>query len=59
MKFMAITKKAKNIIIKVKNNYVATSKTIDENSGKIEIVATKENLTLVSNKKINIRGNKN
>jgi hypothetical protein len=55
---MAITKTANNITIKVKNNYVATSKTIDENSGKIEIVATKENLTLISNKKINIKGNK-
>lgn len=55
---MAINKTARNLNIKIKNSYISLAKTIHEESGKIEIVATKENLTLASNKKINIRGNK-
>lgn len=55
---MAINKTAKNLKIKIKNSYASFSKIIHEESDKIEIVATKENLTLASNKKINIRGNK-
>lgn len=55
---MAIIKTAEKITIKIKNNYVAFAKTIYETSEKVEIVATKENLTLASNKKIQIKGNK-
>ncbi len=55
---MAINKSAKNLSIKIKNNYISLSKAIHESSGKIEIVATKENLTLMSGKKTIIRGNK-
>jgi len=55
---MAINKTARNLNVKIKNGYTSLSKTIHEESGKIEIVATKENLTLTSNKKINITGNK-
>lgn len=55
---MAINKSATNIKIKIKNNYLSTSKTINETSEKVEIVATKENLTLCSTRKIQIKGNK-
>lgn len=55
---MAITKTARNLNVKIKNNYISVVKEINETSEKIEIVATKENLILISNKKINIRGNK-
>lgn len=55
---MAINKTAKNLTIKIKNNYTCFAKTIYETSGKVEIVGTKDNLTLVSNRKIIIRGNK-
>jgi len=54
---MAINKTAKNLNIEIRKNYTCMAKEIDERSEKIEIVATKENLTLVS-KKIIIRGNK-
>lgn len=55
---MAINKTAKNLIIDIKRNYISLSKTYCEESEKVEIIATKENLTLISKKKINIRGNK-
>jgi|APAga8741243762_1050094.scaffolds.fasta_scaffold38747_2 hypothetical protein len=55
---MAINKTAHNLNIKIKDNYISNAKSIYEESRKIEIVATKENLTLTSNKKIIIRGNK-
>lgn len=55
---MAINKTAMNLNIKIKNNYTASSKTINETSEKVEIVATKENLTLCSARMIQIKGNK-
>lgn len=55
---MAINKTAKKLKIKIKNTYFSFSKEIYETSGKVEIVATKENLTLVSNNMVNVRGNK-
>lgn len=55
---MAIYKTAKNLKIKIKKSYNCFSKTFYETSDKIEIVATKENLTLYSGNKIKIRGNK-
>lgn len=55
---MAINKTARNLNIKIKNSYISSAKTIHEESGKIVIVAAKVNLTLASNKRINIRGNK-
>lgn len=55
---MAINKTAKNLKIKIRENYICFAKTINEESDKIEIVARKRNLTLASNKKVIIRGNK-
>ncbi|WP_281234446.1 hypothetical protein [Flavobacterium gelatinilyticum] len=56
---MAITKTAKNLKIEIRNTYTSlTGKKFQEGSAKVEIIATKENLTLISNKKINVRGNK-
>lgn len=55
---MAINKIAKNLTLTIKNEYTSFSKTHYETSEKIEIVATKENLTLYSGNKIQIRGNK-
>lgn len=55
---MAIRKTAKNLKIKIRENYICFAKTINEESDKVEIVATKRNLTLASNRKIYIRGNK-
>lgn len=49
---MAINKTANNLKIKIKNNYISSAKTIHEESDKIEIIATKENLTLISGKKV-------
>jgi hypothetical protein len=55
---MAINKNAKNLYIKLKNNYTCFAQTIYETAEKVEIIATKENLTLISNKKVNLKGNK-
>ncbi|MFC0777117.1 hypothetical protein [Flavobacterium sp. HJSW_4] len=55
---MGINKTAKNLNIKIKNTYRSSSKTINETSEKVEIVATKENLILCSSRKILIKGNK-
>lgn len=55
---MAINKTAKNLNIEIKNSHMGSFKTMHETSEKVEIVATKENLTLYSGKKIKIRGNK-
>lgn len=55
---MAINKTAKNLNIKIKNNYTSYFGTIHETAEKVVIVATKENLTFISGKKINIKGNK-
>lgn len=55
---MAINKIAKNLNIEIRNHYSSSAKIIYETSGKIVIVATKENLSLISGKKINIKGNK-
>ena len=55
---MAINKTAKNLSVKIREKYICIAKESTETSDKIEIVATKENLTLMSNKKIIIRGNK-
>lgn len=55
---MAINKTAKNIHIEIRNNYLCTAKTILEVSEKVDIVATKEKLTLVAAKRIYVKGNK-
>ncbi len=55
---MAINKNAKNLYVKIKHNYTCTAQAIYETAEKVEIIATKENLTLISNKKINLKGNK-
>jgi hypothetical protein len=55
---MAINKTAKNLKVEVKNNYISSAKMIHEESDKVEIIAIKENLTLLSNKKIVIKSNK-
>lgn len=58
MKIMAINKIAVNLSIKIKNRYISFSRAINETSEKVEIVATKENLTLNSVRVIQIKGNK-
>jgi hypothetical protein len=55
---MAINKNAKNLTVKIKNNYTSMSQTIYETAERVEIIATKENLTLNSNKKVQLKGNK-
>ncbi|MNY52261.1 hypothetical protein D3C86_1879120 [compost metagenome] len=55
---MAINKTAKNLYVRIKGNYISESKIFLETAEKIEIVATKENLKLISNKKILMKGNK-
>jgi hypothetical protein len=39
-------------------NTTALQKTFVETADKVEIIATEENLTLISNKKIQLKGNK-
>jgi phage gp45-like len=55
---MAINKSAKNLYITIDNKYYSLSKTFIETAEKIEIVATEKNLTLLSNKKVQMKGNK-
>lgn len=55
---MAINKSAKNLTVKIKNNYFCMAQTIHETAEKVEIIATKENLILNSNKKVQLKGNK-
>jgi hypothetical protein len=55
---MAINKTAKNLIITIENKYFSSAKTIEETAEKVEIVATHENLILISNKKVCAKGNK-
>jgi hypothetical protein len=49
---MAINKTARNLLITIKTNYIASSKTFADTAEKVEIVATGQNLALVSNKKV-------
>lgn len=53
---MAIIKKAKNINIQVTNNYTSISKVSHEESEKVIIEATKQNLELSSQKKTILQG---
>ncbi|SMP37265.1 hypothetical protein [Flavobacterium hercynium] len=55
---MAINKSAKNLYVTIKESYFSQSKTFIETSEKVELVATKENLTLSSNKKVQLKGKK-
>ncbi|WP_269236280.1 hypothetical protein [Flavobacterium flavigenum] len=55
---MAINKNAKNLYVRLKGNYNSESQTFLETAEKVEIVAIKENLKLISNKKVQIKGNK-
>jgi hypothetical protein len=55
---MAINKSAKNLYIRIKGNYISQSQTFLETAEKVEIVATKENLNLISSKKVQMKGNK-
>ncbi|WP_185965947.1 hypothetical protein [Flavobacterium sp. ZT3R18] len=55
---MAINKSAKNLYITIDNKYYSLAKTFVETADKVEIIATEENLTLISNKKIQLKGNK-
>lgn len=55
---MAIKKQAKNIEIKVVDKYhLFVGKKVEKVAEKVNIEAINENLTLVSNKKINAKGN--
>jgi hypothetical protein len=56
---MVINKTEKNLYVTIKQNYVSQSKIFVETAEKVEIAATKENLTLSSNKKVQIKGNNN
>lgn len=53
---MAINKIAKNIYININERYYSNAKVIEEVAEKVEIVATEKNITLVSNKKVNVKG---
>ena len=53
---MAIIKKAKNMYIAVRGTHTVIAGTIMETADKITITATKENLTLGSNKKVIMQG---
>ncbi|MEA9414054.1 MULTISPECIES: hypothetical protein [unclassified Flavobacterium] len=55
---MAITKTAKNFYTTVDNKYYGISQKFIETAEKVEIVATDKNLTLISNKKVQLKGNK-
>ncbi|WP_157956101.1 hypothetical protein [Flavobacterium kingsejongi] len=55
---MAINKTAKNLYITITQTYSTSSKTFLENAEKVEVVATGTNLTLISNKKVAIKGKK-
>lgn len=55
---MAINKIAKNLTVTINEKHLCMAKTIEETSEKITIVATEDDLNLVSNKKIVIKGNK-
>lgn len=55
---MAINITAKNLHIDIEKKYFVTSKNFEETSEKITIVATDDKLTLISNKKVQIKGNK-
>jgi hypothetical protein len=55
---MAINKTAKNLYIRIKGSYISQSQNFKETAEKIELVATKKNLTLNSNKKVQLKGNK-
>ena len=56
---MSITKTAKNITIKVKEDYkLIVNGKMEKIANEVNIEATEENLTLVSNSKINLRSNK-
>ena len=55
---MAINKSAKNLYITIENKYYSMAKTFVETAEKVEIVATEKNLTLLSNKKVQMKGNK-
>ena len=56
---MAINITAKNIIIKVKNDYnLYVGGKLEKITNKMNVEATKGNLDLISNKKITANGNK-
>ncbi|MFK6999270.1 hypothetical protein [Flavobacterium oreochromis] len=56
---MSITKTAKNIRITVKENYnLMVGGKMEKFANQVNIEATEENLTLISNNKINMRSNK-
>ncbi|MDI9309680.1 MAG: hypothetical protein QM535_05655 [Limnohabitans sp.] len=56
---MSITKTANNITIKVKEDYkLIVNGKMEKIANEVNIEATEENLTLVSNSKINLRSNK-
>ena len=55
---MAINKTAKNLYVTLCKSYDSKAKKVEETAEKVEIVATKENLKLLCNKKIVITGTK-
>jgi len=57
-KNMAIIKTAKNITIEVTETYLIKAGKLTEQANAINIEAKKENLSISSNKKVQIHGNK-
>jgi hypothetical protein len=58
-KIMAIIKQAKNIFVKIRNEYnLTTGGKLEKVAGKVNVEATRNNLILASNKKITSDGNK-
>jgi hypothetical protein len=55
---MAINKTAKNLYVTIGNKYYSISQKFIETAEKVEVVATDKNLTLLSNKKVQLKGNK-
>ncbi len=56
---MAITKQAKNLTVKVKNRYqLFVGEKLEKVAETLNIESQEENLIIVSNKKINAKGNK-
>jgi hypothetical protein len=55
---MAINKTAKNLTVIIKDKHICMAKSIEETAEKVTIVATHDDLNLISNKKVVIKGNK-
>lgn len=55
---MSINKTAKNFYSTITGNYICTAKTIEKTADEMTILATKGNVELVSNRKVQIKDKK-